>query len=66
MLLTNEVVVLSGLELQAPGLRCEGPESDGEVHEFVGLVAHCDDSGFGVRYMATIVLFFAYLKFQSV
>jgi len=55
-LLTDEVVILAGSELESAGLRCERAEGDGEVHELVRLVAHGDDARIGVGYAARVVL----------
>ena len=59
--LTDEVVILSGSELESTGLRCEWAEGDGEVHELVRLVAHGDDTWIGIGYATCVVLFFGYV-----
>lgn len=61
-ILTNEVVVLAGLKLQAAGLWRKGSEGDGEVHKLVRLVADRDDPRVGIRYTTRVVFFFGHLK----
>ena len=59
--LTYEVVVLAGLELQAVGLGREGAESDGDVGAVAGLVADRYDARVGGAYVARVVLLLGHL-----
>lgn len=42
-------------------MRCKRPKCDGEVHQFVRLVADGDDSGVGIGYPTRLVLFFGHI-----
>lgn len=57
----DEVVVLSGEELQPARLRREGPECDGEEHELVRLVADGYYPRVGIGYSASVVLFLRHI-----
>lgn len=52
----DEVVIVAREELEAPGLRRERPERDGEVHRFARLVAHRYHPRTRVRYPTCLVL----------
>lgn len=52
----DEIVIVAREELEAPGLWCERPEGDGEVHRFARLVAHRYYSRTGIRYPTCLVL----------
>lgn len=60
--LTDEVVVLAWVKLQASRLRREGSEGDGEVHEFVRLITHSYDPRRRVGDATSVVLLLAHLR----
>jgi hypothetical protein len=55
--LTDKVVILAWLELQPSRLRRERPKCDGEVHQFIWLIAYRDDPGIWVRDPTRVVFF---------
>lgn len=58
----DEIVIVAREELEAPGLRRERPEGDGEVHHSVRLVAHRYYSRTGIRYPTCLVLLLGHLQ----
>ena len=61
-ILTDEVVILPGLEFEASGLRCKRAERDREEHKLVGFVTDGDDPWVGVRDPAHVVLVLGHLR----
>lgn len=58
----DEVVIVAREEFEAPGLRRERPERDGEVHRFTRLVAHRYYPRTRVRYPTCLVLLLGHLQ----
>jgi hypothetical protein len=58
----DEVVIVARQEFEAPGLRRERPEGDGEVHRPARLVAHRYHARTGIRYPTCLVLFLGHLR----
>jgi len=57
----DKVVIVARQEFEAPGLRRERPEGDGEVHRPAWLVAHRYHARTRIRYPTCLVLFFGHL-----
>lgn len=58
----DEVVIVAREEFEAPGLRRERPERDGEVHRFARLVAHRYYPRTRIRYPTCLVLLLGHLQ----
>lgn len=62
-ILTNKIVIFSGLKLQSSRLGCERSERYCEVHELVGLIANCDDFRIRICYSARLVFFSCHIVY---
>lgn len=58
----DEVIIVAREEFEAPGLRRERPEGDGEVHRFAWLVTHRYHPRTWVRYSTRFIFLLGNLQ----